>query len=298
VGFSHTQRPLAVVTGASGGIGAAVAGQLARRGVRTVLVARRTERLRELARELAPLAPSVVMSLDLADQDAIEPAMRDLLREHGPVDILIHAAGYGILREFLEQRPEDIHRLMQVHYFAAVQMIHAVLPGMVERRHGHIINIGSIAAKVGPWGHCGYSAAKAALQSLTHTLAAEYGDRGVHFSYVQPGIVNSAFFEGPGYRHLASNLRRHALSCDYVARRIVGLLDRPRLELVVPRHHRVVDWLKLLLPMVVHGTIARRSRPDTSTQQPAPPDWRPSESQVISPALTGSGSSQPKDRIA
>ncbi len=260
------ERRLALITGASSGLGASTAARLARRGYRTVLIARREDKLAEVAAALAPFAPSTPYPLDLSDATAIEPAMGDILREHGPADVLIHAAGYGILRMFLDQRQTEMQRLMQVHYFAAVQMIRAILPGMVERRRGHVINVGSIAAKVGPWGHCGYSAAKAALLSLTQTLAAEYGDRNIRFSYVQPGIVSTPFFDEPSYQNLGVQMRKHALPCDYVAKRMVQLLDRPRLELVVPRHHRIVDWLKLFMPGVVHGLIARKSRPPAAVE--------------------------------
>ena len=254
-------QPLAIVTGASSGIGHAVATLLASRRYRTILIARRAERLRQLASELASHAPSVAVPLDLSDTDAVGPVAAALVAEHGPVDVLVNNAGRGLLKPFLDQSPEELDWMMRVHYFAAAALIRAVLPGMLERRQGHVINIGSIATKIGPWGHAAYTAAKSALVSLTQTLAVEYSRDGVHFSYVNPGVIRTEFFDEPSYASMASKVSRHGLSAEAAARRIVSLLDRPRPELVIPRYYRVIDWLNVLCPPLVRHVIARQSRP-------------------------------------
>ncbi|MEE9212957.1 MAG: SDR family NAD(P)-dependent oxidoreductase, partial [Phycisphaeraceae bacterium] len=111
-------QPLAIVTGASSGIGHAVATLLASRRYRTILIARRAERLRQLASELASHAPSVAVPLDLSDTDAVAPAAAALVAEHGPVDVLVNNAGRGLLKPFLDQSPEELDWMMRVHYFA------------------------------------------------------------------------------------------------------------------------------------------------------------------------------------
>ena len=258
---AHSAPPLAVVTGASSGIGAATATLLAQRGYRTILIARRTERIAALAQQLSSQARSVALTLDLEQPDLLEPAMRGILAEHGPIDLLINNAGGNTLCPTLDL-PMDAHqRLMQVHYFAPLALIRATLPGMLERRRGHVINITSIATKMGPWGHGAYAAAKSALVSLTQSLAAEYGDQGVRFSYVKPGVVKTEFFDGPGYKQMSQQVETHGISADVVARKIVGLLDRPRLELCVPRHYRVLDWIKAIHPGLAHALVTRNSRP-------------------------------------
>ena len=148
---------------------------------------------------------------------------------------------------------------MEVNYFASVATLRAVLPGMLERRRGHVINIASMATKMGPWGHAGYAAAKAALVSLTQTLAAEHHGEGVHFSYVNPGIVDTEYFDELG--GLAERVRRWRISPDVAADRIVALLDRPRLELCIPAHYRLIDVLKALHPSLAHRIVRSQSRP-------------------------------------
>ncbi len=258
---TDTAMPLAVVTGASSGIGRGVAELLAQRGYRTVLIARRMDRIAVLAKELARWAPSVAQTLDLADDGAIAAAMANLAAEHGPVSVLVNNAGYGLYKPFLDCSEDDFRRLMEVNYFAAASMIRGVLPGMLRQRRGHVINIASIATKMGPWGHGGYAAAKCALVSLTQSLAAEYGDQGIHFSYVNPGIVQTEFFDNPSYQPIAARTGRHAIPVQRVAKAIVGLLDRPQLELCVPRHYRILEWIKALSPELAFKLVAKNSRP-------------------------------------
>jgi len=258
---SDSARPLAVITGASSGIGRAVAVKLALRGYRTLLIARRTALLDELAAELSHHAPSVALTLGLHEPDAIEPAMKTLLETHGPVDVLINNAGDSVCSPMLEQ-PMDLHRrLMQVHYFAAVTMIRAALPSMLERKRGHIINIASIAAKMGPYGHAAYAAAKAALISLTQTLAADYQHSGVNFSYVNPGIVRTEFFSNPGYETLGHQVAKRGIPAERIATGVLKLIDKPKLELCIPRLYRIIDWFKAISPGWAHRIVAKGSRP-------------------------------------
>lgn len=253
--------PLAIITGASSGIGREVAALLARRGYRTLLLARRTERLERLAQELSALAPSHAAGLDLADESAVDQTLPPLLAAHGPADVLINNAGYGLYRAFLDHTPADHHRLMQVNYFAAMAMTRLVLPGMIRQGRGHIINIASMSSKMGPWGHTGYAAAKAALVAATQTLAAEHGHEGVRLSYVNPGIVSTDYFRTNSFFPLMKRVQRYAISSEYVAQKIVGLLDRPRLELCIPRYYRILDWIRAISPGLAHWLVARNSRP-------------------------------------
>ena len=250
---------LAIVTGASSGIGARVAERLAGRGFRTILVARRRDRLATLAAELSRLAPSTAVELDLGSPDDVERAMERVVAEHGPARVLVNNAGFGFYGSFLEHGPELHRRLMEVNYFASVATIRAVLPGMLDRGRGHVINIASMSTKMGPWGHAGYAAAKAALVSLTQTLAAEHGEHGLHFTYVNPGIVDTDYFDELG--ELGERTRRWRIPAATVADRITELLDAPRLELCVPRHYRALDFIKALHPGLAHGIVTRQSRP-------------------------------------
>lgn len=259
--LNDSPAPTALVTGASSGIGAEVATLLAERGYRTVLVARRVDRLADLAARLSALAPSVAVAADLADPGGIEPTLRPALERHGPIEVVVNCAGNGLFAPFLGQSVEQQRRLFEVHYFAPVAITRLVLPDMVRRRRGHVINIASMAAKMGPWGHSSYAAAKAALIAMTQSLAAEHRDDGVQFSYVCPGIVDTAFFARPEYDELRGRVRRYAVSPTMAARRIVGLLDRPRLGITIPGHYRLLDLVAALSPRFASWLVQQHSMP-------------------------------------
>ncbi|MER7108831.1 SDR family NAD(P)-dependent oxidoreductase [Streptomyces sp. NPDC000229] len=256
---------LAVVSGGSGGIGREIARAVARRGYRTVLIARREEELRCVVQELGRWAPSTAVAVDLSSRRDLGD-LSELLRELGAVDVLVNCAGHGLYKPFLECTPEELHGLMLVHYFAAAALVHAVLPSMLARGGGHVINIGSMSAKMGPWGHSGYAAAKAALASLTETLAAEHQGSGVHFSIVHPGLVDTPFFAHPPLDRLRERFERRLVAPERVARAVTALLDRPRLQVCVPRAYRVTDVLAAVSPALLHHLVARSSRP---TPRPA-----------------------------
>ena len=237
-----------------------VAQRLAGRGYRTALIARRADRLEALADELSARAPSIALPLDLSELGGIEPAIQALLREHGPVEVLVNNAGYSVYRRFIDYEEDDFDRLTRVNYLAPAAMIRAVLPSMVARQKGWVINVASIAAKMGPWGHAGYAAAKAGLIALTQSLEAEHGSSALHFCYVNPGLVRTEFFDHPSYAPIAGWVRGRALPARLVAKRIVSLLDRPRLELVLPRYFRLLDWIGAISPRLAHRIVKKSSR--------------------------------------
>lgn len=254
-------QPTAIITGASSGIGEQTARLLAKRGYATVLIARRVDRLNDLARELQSHAPSTPLGIDLAEPGAVQRGIEIITSRHPRIDVLINNAGYGNYQPFLDQSLETHRRLYEVNYFAAAALTHAFLPGMIRAGRGHVINIASVAARFGPWGHGAYAGAKAALLTLTQCLACEYQDHGVNFSCVLPGLVRTEFFDRPDYQALQSQVSRHGIEPIRIARAIVRLLDRPRLEVWMPRHYRAVDWLKLLLPRTTFGIIRKQSKP-------------------------------------
>jgi short-subunit dehydrogenase len=284
-----TISPRAVLTGASSGIGAALAVCLAQRGYELVLVARSSERLARLVEQLPASERHVWVSIDLARPAEIETSLFDALGTQADPDVLINCAGVGLYRPFLESSSDDAARLMNVNYFSAAELIRMLLPGMLSRGRGHIINVASISAKIGPWGHSAYAPSKAALVSLTQTLAAEHARSGVRFSYVNPGIVDTEYFINQDVAPLWQGVRKRAISAQSVARRITGLLDRPRLELCVPRHYRLLELLSAIHAGMAHRLVAWQSRPRRSTSAvsaPATGAGESSSSQAESPLAT------------
>ncbi|MEX0744523.1 MAG: SDR family NAD(P)-dependent oxidoreductase [Phycisphaeraceae bacterium] len=270
-----TERaPLAIVTGATGGIGACTARRLARRGYRVALLGRDIERLATLERELSadPSGPGCVsLALDLADADARQRGLRELLDAHGPAEVVVNNAGYNHYCRFADTPAEAYARITEVNYVAAVQLTRLTLPAMLDRRRGWVINVASVSTRMGPWGHASYAAAKAALVAMTQSLAAEHPRSGVHFTYVNPGIVDTGYYTQPTMAPLWQAVRRHAIEPDRVARGIERLLDRPRLAVSVPRHYRVLDWLVALSPALAHRLVASQSRPRNGEAGPVIP---------------------------
>ncbi|MEX2387372.1 MAG: SDR family NAD(P)-dependent oxidoreductase, partial [Phycisphaeraceae bacterium] len=192
--MTHPQAPLAIVTGASGGIGACVARRLARRGYRLALLGRDTHRLANLQAELHAGPGCTTLALDLADPAPRRRALVNLLAEQGPAEVVVNNAGYNVYRRFVDTAADEHDAITQVNYHAAIELTRLALPAMLERRRGWVINVTSVSAKMGPWGHAAYAAAKAALVTTTQSLAAEHPRTGVHFTYVNPGIVDTAYY--------------------------------------------------------------------------------------------------------
>lgn len=181
----------ALVTGASAGIGAALARTLAGRGVEVVLVARRRDRLAALAAEL-PVATEVLPA-DLADPDDLARVAARLTSTAQPVDLLVNDAGLGTYGPLAEQDPAQLQALLDVNVTALVQLTRAVLPGLVARGTGGIINVGSTAAyQPGPYSAV-YGATKAFVRSFTEAVHEETRGTGVRVLLLAPGVTRTEF---------------------------------------------------------------------------------------------------------
>ncbi|HET7465031.1 MAG TPA: SDR family oxidoreductase [Candidatus Dormibacteraeota bacterium] len=190
-----------VVTGASSGIGRATAALVGGHGARVVLVSRTKEKLDELKQEIeANGGRAYVHPTDLSDVDACERMIRDVLAEHGQVDILVNNAGRSIRRsiEASYDRFHDFQRTMQLNYFGAVKLILAVLPGMRERRRGHIINISSIGTQAYPPRFSAYVASKSALAAFSRCIGPEVVDDGVAITNIHMPLVRTPMIAPTG----------------------------------------------------------------------------------------------------
>ena len=190
----------AVVTGASRGIGPYTARALAREGVNLALAARSAEELEKVAQELAGLGVrAVAVPTDVTDDAARRALVERAEAELGPVDILVNNAGIEEVSRFARQAPEGIVKIIETNVIASMLLARQVLPGMLERRRGHIINMASLAGKKGMGFISVYSATKAALIEWTAALRAELEGSGVGVSVICPGFVSQAgMFAGYG----------------------------------------------------------------------------------------------------
>lgn len=177
------------ITGASSGIGAAMARAFSMAGAFVILSARRRQALESVAASLPNEA--MVLPLDLTDQSAIGPAAEQALAWRGRVDVLVNNAGVSQRSETQHTKQETARRLMEVNFFCATALTAAVLPAMLSKGQGHIVNMTSVAAYVAAPERAYYSASKHALRAWSNTLRAELGGSGVHVTMVCPGFVST-----------------------------------------------------------------------------------------------------------
>jgi short-subunit dehydrogenase len=260
---------VAVVTGSSSGIGAATARELALRGARVVLAARRLDKLEEQAQAIvAAGGEAFIVPTDMTDADDIDALVRRVIDRYGQIDILVNNAGIGWQRSFVATSPEDIVHMVNTNLLGVIRLTHAVLPGMLARRRGAIISVASVAGHVAvdPL----YSATKYGVRGFSLSLQRQLRGSGVSVSAVSPGFIRS---------ELTAGGRRFMPGPAIVARAIADLVAHPRREVVTPGYYRplvllehALPWLgdRLLRPRRTQraGTAPRRA--DTESTTPAP----------------------------
>lgn len=255
----------ALITGASAGVGAAFARELAARGHDLVLTARRIDRLQSLADELGSAhgIKVEVMASDLADPDAPRSLSEQIKQRGLRIDMLINNAGYGVTGYFLSQ-PWKVHAdFIQVLMTAPTELCRRLMPAMLERGHGRIINVASLAGHVpGSAGQTLYAAAKSYLIKLSQSLSLEYVHQGIHTCALCPGFTYSEFHDVTGSRAMMSKLPGWMwMDAETVVRQGLDAVERGDAVCINGRINRLIKILVKLMPdgMVLRG-MARQSR--------------------------------------
>ena len=252
----------ALVTGASSGIGAAIAREYARRGIPLILTARRVERLDALAAELRPQVDVVVLAADLADP-AAPAALEAAVRERGlHVAHLVNNAGYGVPGRYLSADWKTHADSLQVMLHAVCELTHRFLPAMEAAGYGRIVNVASLAGLVpASAGHTLYGATKAFLIRFSECLALETKDKGVHVCALCPGFTYTEFHDVNGMRARVSKLPTWLwLDADAVARQGLDAVEAGRARLVTGGANRIIAALSKYLPdRLAHALVASRS---------------------------------------
>lgn len=261
---------VAIVTGASSGIGAETGRQLARRGLRVVLVARRGDRLLRLADEIrAAGGEALALTADLADEQECRRVVEQTREAYGHVDILVNNAGLGWHGFSNEMPPPTATQMMQVNMAAVVHLTLLLLPEMQARGRGHIINVGSISGSLPSPGAALYSATKSFVDTFSIALQRELRGTGVHISVIRPGAVSTEFFDQVAGQTAALPIPARSLSVrpGTIARRIWALVKKPRRVAYVPRVLWFVPCIEFFLGWLIDrlGPIllrrwARRAR--------------------------------------
>ncbi|MCC6491070.1 MAG: SDR family NAD(P)-dependent oxidoreductase, partial [Candidatus Hydrogenedentes bacterium] len=170
-----------VITGASSGMGRLLALRVAAEGARVALVARREDRLDEVAKGIRETgSEALVVPCDVSDPEQVAAAATSIQNALGPVEVLINNAGYGGHFSFLEWDQADIERMVQTNFLGTVYWTKALLPAMVEQRRGWVVFMASVAGRIGVPGESIYSATKFAMAGLAEALSVEVEDAGVH----------------------------------------------------------------------------------------------------------------------
>jgi NADP-dependent 3-hydroxy acid dehydrogenase YdfG len=239
---------IAIVTGASSGIGAAAACELGRRGATVVLAARRIGLLEAQVRSIREAGgEAIAVPADVADGTDIHMLAEQTIELFGRVDVLVNNAGAFWMRSLASSSAEQITGLAQVNLLGAMLLTRAVLPGMLERRHGAIISVGSLSGRVAmePL----YSATKYGLRGFSLALRRQLAGTGVSVSLVSPGNINTEMT-----RHVTARLPEPSL----VATAIADLVRRPRREVVVPGRHYAIAWLEQAFPTLADRVHRQR----------------------------------------
>jgi len=189
---------IALVTGASSGIGAATAKALAARGTTVALVARRADRLEEVAAICQATAPrSKAWPADVSDPEAAADLARRIDDELGPLDVIILNAGIPMRRPVERLTMAEVDRVMAVNFFSPVAMTLALLPRLLERRSGTIVYVSSLGGRLGIAGEAAYSASKFALAGWSESMAADLLDTGASVRLVLPGSIDTEIWDQP-----------------------------------------------------------------------------------------------------
>lgn len=228
----------ALVTGASSGIGRATAAALAARGARVIALGRDRERLDGVGER------QIVW--DLAEPGAVAEQI-------GPVDVLVNNAGAGWAGPFAET--PDVEGLVAVNLVAPLLLTRALLPGMLERGRGHIVNVGSIAGFVGPRDEAVYAATKGGLVAFTESLRYELRGSGIGVTLVVPGVVDTPFFDRRGRPYDRTWPR--PIAAEGVAEAIVRAIEEGRDEVFVPRWLGAVARLRGIAPGIFRALAGR-----------------------------------------
>jgi short-subunit dehydrogenase len=253
------QNRRAVVTGASSGIGREIARELAKAGVKLVVVARREERLRELATEVEGEGGAIETVIgDITDPQVRQQALDAAQSRFGGLDILVNNAGVGGVGLFEDADPQRVRRIMEVNFFALVEMTRAALPVLKQGTAPIIVNVSSVLGHRAIPYNSEYCASKFAVQGFSEAVRAEFGKHGIDVLVVSPGTTDTEFSENVIERTVVTPLPQYAgVSAAEVARQTVRAIRRGKHEIIPFRLGRVLLWLNRLSPRLVDRFMAR-----------------------------------------
>lgn len=238
-----------LISGASSGIGAVTARQLAKLGAIPILTGRNLERLRKHAAGIGADCP--MYQMDVTDMTQVQQTVDAIIAKYGRIDVLLNNAGFGKFETFLEAQVESFEQMMDTNYMGVVRCTKAVLPYMLKQGSGHIVNIASMAGKIGSSKSTGYSATKHAVLGFTNSLRMELRGMPITVSAVNPGPIRTEFFDvaDPAGTYV-KNVSWFMMKPEYVAGQIIKVLERRKAEVDLPKTAAVGIKLYQLFPRI------------------------------------------------
>ncbi|AQY50740.1 putative oxidoreductase [Listeria weihenstephanensis FSL R9-0317] len=241
-----------LITGASNGLGAEMARQVAQQGAHTILTARRTEKLADLAADIEMKfdVSSRYFKMDMTDFAEIEQVAEQL--GDTKVDVLVNCAGFGIFEEAVTTDFDTVERMFDTNVLGLMRLTQLILPRMIERKSGHIINIASQAGKIATPKSSAYSATKFAVLGYSNALRMEVKPDNINVTTVNPGPIATSFFDiADKSGNYLDNVGFLVLKPEKVAAKIVAIMGKGRREINLPFLMNIISRTYQVMPRVI-----------------------------------------------
>ncbi|HEX2696859.1 MAG TPA: SDR family oxidoreductase [Anaerolineales bacterium] len=253
---------IVIITGASSGFGEDAARLFAKEGCKVVLAARRLDRLQELAERIQKEGgEAIAVPVDVTELAEIDNMVQTVMDVYGHVDILFNNAGFGRHNWLEAHDPQhDIEPQVNANLLGLINVTRAVLPHMLKRGEGHIINMSSIAGWIAVPTYSIYASTKFGIRGFTDSLRRELAPVGIHVSGIYPAFASTEFSKHshiPTTRRRLGFLRRLSMPSEYVARRVVGVARSPRRALILPWWYHFFIGLEFLFPSLIDYFVIR-----------------------------------------
>ncbi len=270
----------AFVTGASSGIGAAVAEQFAREGAKVALAARREDRLDGVRKRIEDAGGKALAApCDVCDRASLDAAMATTAEVFGGIDILVANAGFGVNGPFDRLKTEDFRRQFETNFFGVLDTIYAALPHL-EKSRGTLAVVASVLGRIGSPNSSPYCASKFAVHGLCESLSYEFAPKGINVVCIQPGIVASEIRSVDNKGRFHPNHKDPApawlvVPTEKAAKDIVRAVHRGKFDAIITGHGKLAVWLKRHVPWVVamlmRYSVRRKSDPMRRAGRPDAP---------------------------
>lgn len=258
---TRTQQPVAIVTGASSGIGKQCAILLARKGYHVLLAARRDDRLQQIAQECIQAGAAgkvVAVRTDVAREDQVQALVHRAVEDYGRLDVMINNAGYGVFARVHETTDQQMRGIFDVNYHGVFYGSKAAAEVMIRQRSGHIFNVSSVIGKRGTPFHGAYCATKFAVAGLTDSMRVELRPYNVRVTLVCPALTQTDFFDqssGGGAARSSFVKFKKLMSAEAVARRTVATIGKGRPELIFTAGGRFLTIVSCLFPRLADAMM-------------------------------------------